>query len=188
MLPTAPFLAQLRRHADLPLVFRLGSARTPALAPGYHLTEVKRVAYETMDCGAMTHRWSETQFELWVPPLVGALPGRAAMPAGKFLQIVDRVQDTLPLDGAAVARVHAALGGHPAALYEIAAVTPFDGQLVVELTPDRTRCKAAERRVGAVTGGCCGLGPPPEATAAETADCGCGKISPAGSEQSACCT
>ena len=106
---TTSFLASLRLHADLPLAFRLGSARTSSLAPGYHLTEVKRVAYETMDCGAMTHRWSETQFELWVPPLVGALPGRAAMPAGKFLQIVDRVQGTLPLDGEAVARVVAVL-------------------------------------------------------------------------------
>ncbi len=185
---TASFLAALRRHADLPLAFRLGSARTSALAPGYHLTEVKRVAYETMDCGAMTHRWFETQFELWVPPLIGALPGRAAMPAEKFLQIVDRVQGTLPLDGETEARVHAALGGHPAALYEIAAVSPLGGQLVVELTPDRTRCKAAERRVGAVTGGCCGLGTAPDANAAETAGCGCGEKSPAGSESTACCT
>ena len=185
---TTSFLASLRLHADLPLVFRLGSARTLSLAPGYHLTEVKRVAYETMDCGAMTHRWSETQFELWVPPLVGALPGRAAMPAGKFLQIVDRVHGTLPLDGEAVVRVHAALGDHPAALYEIAAVTPLGGQLVVELTADRTRCKAAERRVGAVTGGCCGLGTPPDANDAETAGCGCGEKSPAGSEPVACCT
>ncbi|WP_415908868.1 DUF6428 family protein [Oleiharenicola sp. Vm1] len=62
---TSAFLSALRAHVALPVVFRAGAAVIPS---SYHLTEVKRVAYETMDCGAMTHRWSETQFELWVPP------------------------------------------------------------------------------------------------------------------------
>ncbi len=150
---TSAFLAALRAHSALPVVFRTGNV---VISSHYHLTEVKRVAYETMDCGAMTHRWAETQFELWVPPLVGALPGRTHLPAGKFLAILDRVEKELPLDGETPARIFVALGNAPAALYDIAAVTAHDGQLHVELTADRARCKAAERRAAALTGGCCG--------------------------------
>lgn len=150
---TSSFVSTLREHATLPLVFRAGRA---AISSHYHLTEVKRVAYETMDCGAQTHRWSETQFELWVPPLVGALPGRDHMPAGKFLSILDRVEKELPLDRDTPARVFVALGEAPAALYDVAGMEAAEGRLHVELTPDRTRCKAAERRVATLTGGCCG--------------------------------
>lgn len=180
---TTAFLAALRSHSALPLVFRAGSA---AISSHYHLTEVKRVAYETMDCGAQTHRWSETQFELWVSPLVGALPGRGHMPAAKFLAILDRVEQALRLDGEATARVFVALGDAPAALYDIASVTAHEGRLRVELTADRTRCKAAERRVASLTGGCCGSSESaPSDAAAESAGSCCGTSSAA--KPSACC-
>lgn len=150
---TSAFLRTLRQHPALPLVFRAGRA---TISPGYHLTEVKRVGYETMDCGAQTHRWSETQFELWVPRAAAAVAGRGHMPADKFARIVDRVEKELPLAGEATARIFASFEGQPPALYEIGAVTPRDGQLEIELSADRTRCKAAERGVAAATGGCCG--------------------------------
>lgn len=156
---TASFLAVLRQHPGLPLVFGAGAETLP---PGYHLTEVKRVAYETMDCGAAAHRWRETQFELWVPAGEPADPARAPMGAGKFLRIVDRVAAALPLAGEAEARVLAAIGGGAAVLHDIVGATAAGGRLRVELRPERTRCKAAERRAAA-------------ATAAEPkAGCGCG--------------
>lgn len=181
LLTTSAFLALLRRHGSLPLVFRAGGEAVP---PGYHLTEVKRVSYETMDCGAMTHRWSETHFELWVPPLNAVTPGRAFMPAEKFLRIIDRVEQELPLVGDARARIHASLAGGPAALYDIASVAVGDDGIRVELAPDRTRCKAAERRVGQVTGGCCGAG----GDAPDEASPACCVAEPAGTrEKSGCC-
>src|SRR4051812_36555211 len=113
---TSAFLTALRANPDLPLVFQAGSETA---APGYHLTEVKRVGYETMDCGAMTHRWSESQFEIWAPSTNAAAPGRSHMPAGKFLRIIDRVAAGVALDGDATARIHASFQGQPAALYDI---------------------------------------------------------------------
>lgn len=151
-LTTSLFLQTLRQNGSLPLVFR---AQGEIVSPGYHLTEVKRVSYETMDCGGMTHRWSETQFEVWVPPLNSLTPGRGHMPADKFLRIIDRVEQELPLEGEAIARIHASFNGQPAALYDVAAIDLNAGQLWVELVPDRTRCKAAERRVADVLAGCC---------------------------------
>ncbi|HEY5550395.1 MAG TPA: DUF6428 family protein [Opitutaceae bacterium] len=152
---TSEFLDALRARPELPLAL---STDTGTMPSGYHLTEVKRVAYETMDCGAVSHRWTETQFEVWVPPVVGALPGREPMSAGKFLKIVDRVEKELPLDGDSEARILAEIDGHPAALHAVESVSTSKGRLEVALTADRTRCKAAERRVGELTGGCCGTG------------------------------
>lgn len=177
---TSSFLQALRSHPALPLVFRSGGT---TLAPGYHLTEVKRVAYDTMDCGAQTHRWSETQFEVWVPAGAAAAHDRGHMPAGKFLRIVDRVERELPLHLDAPARIHASLGQGPAALYDVHSVTARDEQLVVDLVPDRTRCKAAERQLAAGGAACCG---PDAAPPADEAGCGCGAKQPA-ENALACC-
>jgi hypothetical protein len=152
---TSTFLTTLRSHAALPLVFRAG--RT-IVSPGYHLTEVKRVAYDTMDCGAQTHRWTETHFEVWVPPLADLAPDRGHMPAEKFLRIIDRVETAIPLDAESTARIHATFAGQPAALYDIDSIQAHAGRMWVELTPDRTRCKSAERRLASALGGCCGTG------------------------------
>ena len=177
---TSSFLTALRSHASLPLVFRAGR---DIVSAGYHLTEVKRTGYETMDCGAMTHRWAETQFEIWVPALEKALPGRGHMPAEKFLRIIDRVDAALPLDGRATARIHASFKGQPAALYDIEAVNAEDGKLWIELSPDRTRCKAAERRGASLTACCDASNDAPEKIEAGTT-CGCGTAQP---EATACC-
>lgn len=183
---TSVFLATLRAHPALPVVFRHDGDTIPA---GYHLTEVKRVAYETMDCGAQTHRWNETQFELWAPPLNSLNPLRGHLPAGKLLAIVDRVEHELALNGGTDARIHARLGDNPPALWDIDSAAPAGGQLVVALTPDRTRCKAAERQVGRLTGGCCGSEPKSGGRAAPGAACGCSGsvLTPAQREAAFCC-
>src|SRR4051812_5105239 len=100
---TSSFLSALRSNGRLPLVFQVGGK---IVNPGYHLTEVKRVSFETMDCGAMTHRWAETQFEVAAPRVVNDASNRGHMPAEKFLKIVDRVEAKLPLNGSAAARIH----------------------------------------------------------------------------------
>lgn len=148
---TSSFLDTLRANASLSLVFK-----SPAgtVAPGYHLTEVKEVAYRTMDCGAMMHRWLETQFEIWDPASPQEAADRGFMAADKFLRIVDRVQQELPLDGESEARIFLSLGDHPASLHTIEEIEAHGGRLLVSLAGDRTRCKARERSEG--TG--CGCG------------------------------
>ncbi len=182
---TLAFLQALRAHPALPVVFRHGGDTVPS---GYHLTEVKRVAYETMDCGAKTHRWSETQFEIWVPPLNSFNPWRGYMPAGKILAIIESVERALPLTGDTDARIHTQLGAGAPSLWEIATAAPSGDQLVVSLTPDRTRCKAAERQLGQLTGGCCGS--KPEIVAGADAGCACAGagLAPAEKEAAVCCS
>jgi hypothetical protein len=109
------------------------------------------------------------------------------MTARKFLAIIDRVEPALPLDGTAVARIHAGFDGLPAALYDVASVTAAEGRLWIELTPDRTRCKSAERRLAALTGG---EGAPeagaPAASASTRTGCGCGEAQTAPGAATCC--
>jgi hypothetical protein len=70
---TQEFITSLRQHNDTPLVFDYGNARVPA---GYHVTEVKAVSFQTMDCGGKSDAWSETIVQLWNP--------EATMPEGAF--------------------------------------------------------------------------------------------------------
>jgi hypothetical protein len=163
---TSSFLTALRANSAFPLVFQAGRE---IASPSYHLTEVKRVAYETMDCGAMAHRWSESQFEIWVPS--SAEQGRDHMPAEKFLKIIDRVETELPLQGDAAVRIHASFNGQPAALYDIEAMTARDGKLWVELRADKTRCKAADRRGANTASACCESGS--TESAKQAGGCGC---------------
>ena len=178
---TSSFLSALRSQSALPLIFRAGDE---IVSPGYHLTEVKRVAYETMDCGAMTHRWSESQFEIWVPEGADAAAARGHMAAQKFLRIVERVEAEVPLNGEATARIHASFADGPAALYDVERVEVRQGALWIELSPDRTRCKAAERRLASATGGCCGTSAGDAQETAAATSCGC---TPAKAEATACC-
>lgn len=159
---TSTFLAALRAHPGQPLVFQSDSGRVSA---GYHLTEIKEVSFRTMDCGAMTHRWTENQFELWVPP--SAEDDRGHMAADKFLRIVDRVQREIPLEGDVEAKVYAAVGDLPAATYSVESVGRQPEGLVVSLRADAARCKARERREGR--------------------SCGCGTSSASAAAPAVCC-
>ena len=181
---TSSFLAALRSHANLPLVFR---SDHHTVTPGYHLTEVKRVAYETIDCGAMTHRWSESQFEVWSPSEEEVNLSRGHMTADKFLRIVNRVEAELPLSGESVARILMNFDGAPASLFEIETVQAQDGKLWVDLVPDRTRCKAAERKEAAGGSACCGTGTAEgSAPARNEVACGCGSAQPVSAGVTCC--
>ena len=180
---TSSFLNALRTHPSLALVLRSGAE---TVLPGFHLTEVKRVSYETVDCGAMPHRWFESQFEISASAARGTAPHTEYMPAGKFLRIVERVEAQLPLEAESTARVFVALGNDPAALFDIASISASDGRLWVELLPDRTRCKAAERQAGSGGGSCCGSGPETSSQTSSVAACACG-LEAVENSTKACC-
>lgn len=150
---TSEFLDALRARPELPLAFSTAAGSVPA---GFHLTEIKRVAHETVDCGSMAHSWTENHFELWTP--AEAEPGRTAMRAGKFLSIVDKVREVLALDEAVDARVFGSVGGGPVQLHSIESVETGQNSITIHLEPVSAQCKARDRRNAAEGGdgaACC---------------------------------
>lgn len=169
---TSELLNALRARPNLPLAFSTAAGRVSA---GFHLTEVKRVTHETVDCGAVGHHWTENQFELWTPS--NPEPGRLPMLASKFLRIVDKVCESLDLDGEIEARVFGRVEDGPDQLHRITSIEAAAGSpsIEVRLEPVTASCKARDRREAETPAGssCCGSSD--SAAAAGAGCCGSSK-------------
>jgi Family of unknown function (DUF6428) len=136
---TQEFVANLRQHNDTPLIFDYGQARVPA---GYHVTEVKAVSYQTMDCGGKSDAWTETIVQLWNPD---ATDKKEFMSAKKFLNIFDRAASGVPVTTTAELKLEYGNDTMPAINYHIGNMSLEDGNLVISLESPKVQCKARNR-------------------------------------------
>lgn len=146
----ATFLNTVRRTPALPLEFRLnGQNLVPA---GYHVTEVKAVTIESMDCGGQANAWKET-----VVQLMDGTPDEARegfMTTQKFLSIYDRVAARIPVSAEADIRFEYGNVSSPALQYQLVQVDVQAERVVVELQVPGVMCKATGASSNA--GQCCG--------------------------------
>lgn len=145
---TQEFLQNLTRHPDKGLVFEYGQGRR--VAPGYHVTEIMSVSYESMDCGGQANAWRQTVVQLMDP---GSQDKPEYMRVKKFLSIYNRVAASVAVEGEAEVRFEYGNPATPAAHYHVEGVEVEGENLVVRLTPPSVTCKAADR---ARVAGCCG--------------------------------
>ena len=140
---TQTFLDKLQTYdQDRALVFNLG-ART--VAPGYHVTEVKALTVQAMDCGGRANAWSETVVQIWSP---GARPDEGYMTVGKFLHIYGRVASRVPIDGEAVLRFEYGDIGEPAIGYLVGGVDMEGDTVRVSLSVPGVACKPQYEQAG----------------------------------------
>ena len=139
---TEHFLSELRGvEPELQIVFQLGGATL--VQPGYHVTEVKAVAYSTMDCGGVADSWNEAVIQLWNP---GDEPEREHMRVNKFLAIYDRVSEQVPVSNKAEVRFEYGDTRRPAMSYHVERLEPREAQLLVHLRAPVVTCKARDRK------------------------------------------
>ena len=114
----------------------------PSLFVGanYHITEVKHISIDSVDCGAKTDDWNETVIQLWESP--SELGKRDYMKVDKALEIFDRVGNMKPYDlEAEVKFEYSNATFHTAQLF----VNDFeiqDDNLIIKLAIEKTDCKA----------------------------------------------
>ncbi|RJF74506.1 GNAT family N-acetyltransferase [Deinococcus cavernae] len=153
---TAGFLDTVRGAPTLPLEFRLyGEALVPA---GYHVTEVKAVSIESMDCGGQANSWRETVIQL-----MDGSPAEAAqgfMTTRKFLGIYDRVAARIPVHAEAEVRFEYGNVTTPAMQFHMASVEVQPERVVVDLRHPGVMCKATG--ASSNEGQCCGPSEPKE--------------------------
>lgn len=138
------FLAELRANLTTPLMFTLPNGQT--IPEGYHLTELKAVNVNAMDCGGQADAWSETIIQLWSAP--EGEPGRQ-MTGKKFLEITDQVLKVVAVNMDANLKIEYGLGTEPAAHYRVGSLTLEAGILNANLEPLPVSCKARDRWVAA---------------------------------------
>ena len=152
---TRAFLGLLRAaKPDQQLVFQLDEA--PLVAAGYHVTEVKAVTYNTMDCGGVANKWKETVIQLWNP---GDEPEREYMTVRKFLAIYERVAEHIPVSYDAELRFEYGDTRRPAASYHVERLESRGALVLVHLRAPVVTCKARDRKkasIAAPESSCCG--------------------------------
>lgn len=134
------FKEQLLANPDLRLQFKY--AENKLVAPSYHITEIKQAPIVSVDCGGVMNSWTEIIMQLWEP---GEKQQDRAMEVSKALSIIRVVENKLPLNPLATVKIEFGNSEFDTRqLYPRGMIQ--DGQnLVVDLRPDVTQCKAIGR-------------------------------------------
>jgi hypothetical protein len=153
------FKDRLQESPELTLQFQY--AENKWVDASYHITEIKQAPVVSVDCGGQMNSWTEVIVQLWEP---SQKESDRAMEVNKALKIVDIVESKLQLNPKGIVKIE--FGN---AQFDTRQMYPAefinDGvNLVVNLTPDYTQCKAINR------GGSCGT------TASDEACCGPAEI------------
>lgn len=161
---TQELFSILEANKDKALLFEY--APNEFVAANYHITEVKHIAIDAVDCGAQTDSWNETVIQLWESPLEKHKIEH--MSVIKALGILKKVGKMKSYDmDAEVKFEYSNTTFHTAQLF----VNDFEthnNQLILKLAVEKTDCKAkslcgvpekvveiAEKVVGKVEK-CCG--------------------------------
>lgn len=137
---TSELFELLRQHSDKPLLFEY--APNLLVGTNYHITEVKHLKVDSVDCGAGTDSWNETIVQLWESP--EEIGKRDYMKVNKALAILDRVGSMKAYNmNAEVKFEYSNSQFHTAQLF----VTGFlikNENLIIKLDINPTDCKAKE--------------------------------------------
>lgn len=130
----------LKTNQDKSLLFEyLPNAYVGA---NYHITEVKHINVDSVDCGAQTDNWSETIIQLWENPLeAGKTDYMSVLKALGILNKVGKMK-TYNLE-AEVKFEYSNASFHTAQLF----VNDFEireNNLVIKLATEKTKCKAED--------------------------------------------
>ncbi|MCX2718846.1 DUF6428 family protein [Lentiprolixibacter aurantiacus] len=135
---TREFIELLEQNPGKSLLFEYRHGET--VAPNYHITEIKNVSVDTVDCGAGTDFWKETVIQLWESPV--EKESRSYMSAFKAMSIINRVDKIKPLQQDAILKFEYGNANFHTAQLPVMGVDIETQQLRVKLAPDITDCKA----------------------------------------------
>ena len=150
---TKEFLNALRDNQHLDLVFSYNNGHE--ISPGYHITEVKNILIDSVDCGGKTDQWRETVIQLWESP--NQKEKEAPMTGLKALGILNKVDRLRPMDLEAELKFEYGNQRFHTAHLAVANLEQKDRKLIVSLREVPADCKAKSE---------CGV-PEPAAVAAD---------------------
>lgn len=154
---TGEFLSLLNGNPNKQLVFFYKDEH--AVGANYHITEVKNVTIDSVDCGGRTDSWNETVIQLWESP---AEAGKTDfMTADKAMSILSKVDRMKPMDPSAILKFEYGNAEFHTAQLQVTGTSLHGEKLLVKMSVNPTDCKAKELcgvpepiAVGAEAGGC----------------------------------
>ena len=137
---TKEFLEVLNAYKDLPVYFEYQPGSF--VRTDYHLTEIKNVDFDTVDCGGVQNKWQEVHVQLWeneVPEPNHQLTGSKIL---SIFEVVNNVRTTL--EDVEVFFEYQNQNFHKATL-PVAAYEVKNDLLILRLGEGFTTCKAKDR-------------------------------------------
>jgi len=139
------FKTELLNFQDLILQFQYAEGKL--VDPSYHITEIKQAPITSVDCGGVMNAWTEIIVQLWEPEQTEA--GRS-MEVHKALSIIDIVENKLALNPNGIVKIEFGNSQFDARQMFPGELINDGVNLIVNLVPNFTECKAINR------GGSCG--------------------------------
>lgn len=137
---THEFLSLLKEHPSKNLLFEYQEGKY--VGANYHITEIKNITVDAVDCGTGTDYWKETIVQLWESPTEkDKTEYMSVYKALGILKKVDRIKTMVK--EAEIKFEYSNTNFHTAQLfvndYEIQ-----DNQLIIKLAVQKTDCKAKD--------------------------------------------
>jgi hypothetical protein len=137
---TQELFSILEQYQDKTLQFEYASNKF--VSANYHITEVKHIKVDSVDCGAQTDSWNETIIQLWESPL--EINKTKHMSASKAFEILKKVGEMKSYDlNSEVKFEYSNTSFHTAQLF----VNDFkvdNNNVIFQLGIEKTDCKAKE--------------------------------------------
>ncbi|MEK6152374.1 DUF6428 family protein [Flavobacteriaceae bacterium 3-367] len=151
---TKEFLSLLKEHPNKSLLFEYRDGHT--VGANYHITEVKNITVDSVDCGAGTDFWKETVIQLWESPT--ERDKKDYMSAYKALGILKKVNGIKPLNQDTELKFEYSNAHFHTAQLFVNDIQVAPDRLLLKLGVEKTDCKAKETcgvAVGATEEACC---------------------------------
>ncbi len=137
---TNEFLSLLEQHPNKELLFEYAPGKL--VKANYHITEIKNITVDSVDCGAGTDFWKETVIQLWESPEeIGKLD---FMHTHKALEILNRVDRIKPMEKEVEVKFEYSNDTFHTAQLFVNSYAIKAEQLVLYLGINQTDCKAKD--------------------------------------------
>lgn len=149
---TQTFLDLLANNPQKELVFEYEANQ---FIPVYHITEVKNVHFESIDCGGNAHEEYQTITQLWISPK--DFLEKKCMTAEKALKIYNIVDGVKPMRRETQIFFEYGYKDLRTSIYSIEEVVETSDQLIIKMFVPKTACKPAQEVIekGQAALNCC---------------------------------
>ena len=135
---TKEFIRVLEKNLSKELLFEYENNKY--VGTNYHLTEVKNVSFDTVDCGGKSNSWKETQLQLWESPK--EIGKTTYMTVDKIHSIIKKVNEIKPLNVDTTIRIEYGNDNFHTSVMDIDKIESRSDKIIVKLFAEATLCKA----------------------------------------------
>ena len=137
---TQEFLSLIQEHQNKNLIFEYKEGAL--VGANYHITEIKNITVDAVDCGAGTDFWKETIIQLWESPT--EKDSKKYMSGFKALGILNKVDSIKPMVKDAEVKFEYSNANFHTAQLHVHAFQVIENNLLLRLRAEPTDCKAKD--------------------------------------------